>query len=172
MSRRQIAPASFALLAAALAAGVSCRDGTAPHDRGRGSLAAALFGLPSTPTIQSLRLDATKLALDAPPTPYEVTVRNPGALQAGILLQGEIVQGHATRAAGGFIASCPSPDGTLPTGTCTMRFTVTASNAAGGAGVLVAGPASFVLHLLRSDGVTTTMLDGAVVSVVLVDPAA
>ena len=51
-----------------------------------------------------------------------------------------------------------------------LSFVATASNTTGGTGTLVVGPATFVLQLLRSDGVTTTTLDTEVVPVRLVEP--
>jgi hypothetical protein len=53
-----------------------------------------------------------------------------------------------------------------------MTSTVTASDSTAGTGRLVAGPASSVLRILRSDGVTTPELDVRTVEELLVDAAA
>src|SRR5687768_15442504 len=118
------------LAAVTLLASLACRDQTvptAPQGDAEGSALAALRPIPLGPTITALTLKSTTLGLGAPGMPYVVTVLNPLPTSvSGVLLQGEIVQGFARRAAGGFIAKCPTPNGVLPPGTCTMAFTATA----------------------------------------------
>jgi hypothetical protein len=177
LPRRSTRPA-FLLAVAALAASVACREQTAPRDARpepdvRGASLQIVLPTPKIrPNISSLTLHAKKLAIGGPDATYVAEVHNPtGVDEPGITVQGEIVQGHAARGAGGFGVQCPGPDDTLPPGTCSMTLTVVASNAAGGTGTLVAGPAHFVLTLLRFDGVITTVLDRKAVGVLLVGGA-
>jgi len=119
-------------------------------------------------TISNLVLASTELAIDGPSIAWTATLSNPGTIQKGVFMQGEIVQGATVKGAGGATITCGAALGTLPPGTCTFGFTVTASNSAAGPGTLVPGPATFKLQLLESDGTTTTVLDTRTVDVTLV----
>lgn len=144
------------LVFGAAATVLACSDSVAPLDpSARAAVAAAQPNKPKgpTPKLRMLDLSSTTLTIGGASVPYTVTIQNSGPPRTSIILQGEIVQGAASRGAGSTNASCPIADGTLPNGSCTMGFTATASNAAGGTGTLVAGPATFVLKLVQADGV-------------------
>ncbi|MEO6527562.1 MAG: hypothetical protein ABIP93_13110 [Gemmatimonadaceae bacterium] len=124
-----------------------------------------------TPTITSLVLASTSLVIGQS-VGYTVQIQNPGFPLADVLIQGEMSQetgsGTVLKGAGGTYLTCASL-GSLPTGTCTMQFTVIAqSNSVGGA--FEPGPASFVLHLYKANGINVapTELDVKTVEVTLV----
>ena len=119
-------------------------------------------------TISSLVLNSTTLAIDGPSVGWTATLSNPGTIQKGVFMQGQIIQGTTVKGAGGATITCGAALGVLPPGTCTFSFTVTAANSAGGTGTLVPGAATFELQLEESDGTTTTVLDTRTVDVTLV----
>ncbi|HSR42707.1 MAG TPA: hypothetical protein VLL48_11055, partial [Longimicrobiales bacterium] len=105
--------------------------------------------------IVHVELDAPTIPLEGA-TGYTVTLYNPGPPVSGMLVQGEVEQGAARRAAGGTILGCPTFDGVLPTGLCTLRWDALASNSTGGTGTLVPGDAIFLLSLHEAFGVVDT----------------
>ena len=117
----------------------------------------------TTICITSLTPSSTNVILESgdPITTYSVTLQNPtGVAQSGpVFIQGILIQGEVTSAAGGTNVLCPpSPGGTLPVGNCTMSSVISASNlnsTIGGA--LVAGPARFLLELKQ--GLSGTIVD-------------
>jgi hypothetical protein len=122
--------------------------------------------LVATPGITSLTLASTTLPIDGPSINYTAVLNNPANTLQGVILQGIVVQGTTTRAAGGLSVSCGSALGVLPPGTCTVNFTVTASNSTGGSGTLVPGAATFQLSLIQSG--TNTTFDTKSVAVTLI----
>jgi adhesin/invasin len=105
----------------------------------------AIAGLAVTPS--SIRIGGASAQFTARLSNTQASARS------ALALQGTIVQGAASRAAGGTLLACPAvPAGTLPVGLCTATFAVTASNTASGTGTLVAGPATYRLEL-RSEAV-------------------
>lgn len=128
----------------------------------------------STPSIASLVLTSTSIVIGGQ-TDYTAQIQNYGFPQTDIFIQGEMSQqtesGTVVKGAGGTVLTCSSPAGALPTGTCSQQFTAAASSDATG-GSLVPGPASFVLHLYKSNGidVAPTELDVKTVEVTLVSP--
>lgn len=124
--------------------------------------------LVATPGITSLTLASTTLPIDGPSISYTATLNNPANSLQGMTLQGVIVQGSTTRAAGGLSVNCGSATGVLPPGNCTINFTATASTTTAGTGSLLPGPATFQLSLIQSGGGTSTTLDTKSVAVTLV----
>src|SRR3989449_1870569 len=100
----------------------------------------------------SVVLGSTTLVIDGVgvAVPYTATVVN-GTDQtlSSVVLQGWIDQGGASRAAGGLVVVCGAGDGVLPPGTCIFVFPGVASNARGGRGRLVGGPATARFQLLQ-----------------------
>ncbi len=114
--------------------------------------------------VASLSLDSPTLSVGGAGTGYTATLENAGDPLSNVVLEGEIVQEMTRRPAGGAPVSCPVPDGTLPSGTCTMGSVAAVSNEGPGTGLLVPGDARFVLRLVQ-DGVT---LDQRIMGVTLV----
>jgi hypothetical protein len=127
--------------------------------------------LVATPSITSLTLASTTLAIDGPGTTWTATLQNPAKSLQGVLLQGYIVQttttGTTRRAAGGLQVSCGSATGVLSPGTCTINFGTSASNAGSGNGTLTPGAATFELNMIQSGNPSTT-LDVKTVPITLV----
>ena len=123
--------------------------------------------LVATPSITSLTVSPTTIAIGGPSASWTATLQNPANSLQNVVLQGYMVQGATRQPAGGVAVSCGSAIGVLPPGTCTVSFTTSASNA-GGTGTLVPGPATFELNLIQSGGGTTTTLDTETVAVTLV----
>jgi hypothetical protein len=122
----------------------------------------------TTPFIASLTLSSSSVVLDGTPVNYTALLRNPSSSpQAGMFVQGYLIQGAVNKAAGGTNTTCAQPFGTLPTGDCTQVSIVSASNANGGAGNLVAGAASFLLELRQTTGQTSVLLDSKSVPVTI-----
>ena len=135
----------------------------------------------ANPTIQSLTLASTTLAIGGAGTTYTATVLNPAGSAIGrawptlpnVVLQGWIVQGTTVRAAGGTVITCPSgppSGGVLPAGTCTTGFSVGASNSGSGNGTLVAGSATFRLDLKQQGSGPEFIYDSKTIPVTLTSP--
>jgi hypothetical protein len=170
MTARSPRSAAHLLTAVALVASVSCADpitttGPSPQSAAATPLAAKVKDKDKAPRITTFTSASSTIVIDGPGTEYTVTVRNPGVPLSGVLLQGTLRQGTTSAAAGGVIAHCPAYDAVLPSGTCTMSFTMNASTTASGGSTLVAGPAEFRLELLGAGG---ALLDWKVVPVTLV----
>jgi hypothetical protein len=125
------------------------------------------INLVATPSIASLTLSPTTLAIGGPRASWTATLQNPANSLQNVSLQGYVVQGTARQAAGGVSVSCGSAIGVLAPGTCTVSFTAGASNGGGG-GTLVPGPATFELNLIQNNGGTNTTFDTKTVAVTLV----
>ena len=123
-------------------------------------------------SIVSVVPSSTTFTIEGPSVNYDVTISNPGSTNAtGVLIQAEIDQGSAARAAGGAVTSCPGAGaGVVPPGQCTMTMSANASNAGAGNGTLTPGNAKLVIQLYQSDG-TTTLLDTKTLKIVLVASA-
>jgi hypothetical protein len=123
--------------------------------------------LVATPSITSLTLSPTTLAIGGPRASWTATLQNPANSLQNVLLQGYMVQGATRQPAGGVSVSCGSAIGVLSPGTCTVSFTAGAANGVG-TGTLVPGPATFELNLMQSSGGTNTTFDTKTVAVTLV----
>lgn len=121
----------------------------------------------ATPSITTLTLAPTMVAIGGPSATYNASLQNPANSLQGVQLQGWFVQGLVRRAAGGTLVSCGSSAGAFPPGTCTMTSPASASNAGAGTGTLVPGPATFELHLIQSSGGGNTTFDVKTVAVTL-----
>lgn len=127
--------------------------------------------LVATPTVASLALSSTTLAIDGPSISWTATLQNPTKSLQGVALQGTIVQtlqGTTRRASGGTLVGCGSAFGVLPVGACTVTFSAMASNTGSGSGTLVPGAAVFELQMIQTDNGVTTVLDTRTVAVTLV----
>ena len=126
----------------------------------------------STPTIARLELESTTIPIGGEGN-YEVEIQNPGFPMTDVFIQGLMLQdsenGEVMKGAGGTNLTCGANSGDLPTGRCTIQFTVAASSDAIG-GALQPGLARFELHLYKSNGIDVepTELDVETVEVNLV----
>ncbi len=115
---------------------------------------------PPTPParIAAVTFSTTTLSLSGSQwADYTATLVNEGQSPiASVWVQGWAVQGSATRAAGGGVVNCTTELGALPPGNCTFRFSFRASNAGGGTGTLVPGPATATLELRWEYGIIST----------------
>jgi hypothetical protein len=159
------------ILVAALLAGASaCSDYTAP-----------VVTPPQAPSfaannekvkIKSLKLDANTLKIGGPSVAVDLTIGNSGpAIQTGISIRADIVQGTATRQA---IPSTQSqclpgdPAGFLPNGNCDMTLSASVSNAGPGS-TLTVGLATFVIRIFQAAGGVNTEIASKSVGINLVD---
>jgi hypothetical protein len=117
---------------------------------------------PNTPSIGALSPNSDTVMFGSS-IAYTATLTNPGASLSNVVLQGWIDQGTARRAAGGSMVMCGAGVGVLPNGTFNVQGSIVASNATGGTGTLVDGPATFELQLL----VNGTVLETTTVAVTL-----
>jgi hypothetical protein len=128
----------------------------------------------SMPTIASLVLESTSILIGGERN-YTVQIQNPGFPMEDVFIQGLMLQdagnGEVMKGAGGTNLTCGAESGDLPTGTCSVQFTVAASSDAVG-GALQPGLARFVLYLYKSNGIDVepTELDVETVEVTLVSP--
>lgn len=141
--------ARVALVALVATAFSACNDGPALT-----AVAPRLdvAGSSTTPQISALTLSSDSVFIGGPAVPFTATLDNPGAMQSGVAIQGWIVQGTLRHGANGTVINCGSGSGVLPTGTCTVSFSYSASNGLSGAGTLVPGAATFELDLEDGTG--------------------
>jgi uncharacterized repeat protein (TIGR01451 family) len=131
------------------------------------SAAFAVTLAPNTPSIGALSPNSDTVMFGSS-IAYTATLTNPGASLSNVVLQGWIDQGTARRAAGGSMVMCGAGVGVLPNGTFNVQGSIVASNATGGTGTLVDGPATFELQLivngtvLETKTVTVTLTTGVV----------
>jgi hypothetical protein len=125
--------------------------------------------LVSSPSITSLTLVSTTLAIGGPSTGWTATMQNPAKSLQNMVLQGAIVQGPAIRTTGALQVSCGSAPGVLPPGTCTISSSAGAANSNAGLGTLVPGPAQFQLSLIQ--GQTTIDMKSVAVTLVSSTPS-
>ena len=144
------------LLLAGLAAG-ACTEQTTPTavpDGPNAALTAAAGPNNQKVKVKSMQLASNTLRIDGPAVSGQVSIGNSGVALFAVELVGEIVQGPTSRRALKAMVQCsPAPEdsGKLPTGTCDMTFTVSASNSAVGDGPgLVPGAATFILHVIQT----------------------
>ena len=117
--------------------------------------------------ISNVQLASTTLTIGGANVPYTATVSNGGdATLTNVSVQARLLQGATNRAANGALVQCGGGEGVLPAGRCAYEFTIGASNANEGVGLLVAGPATAVFELRQGE----TVLDTFTVPVTLVDP--
>jgi alpha-tubulin suppressor-like RCC1 family protein len=155
------APLAFASLSTGLAHtcgsttdhAIYCWGADVTTEQGN-QITPTLVILGAPPSITSITLDSYTIVLGGATT-YHATLLNPGpTLTDDVSIQGYVTQGTANRATGGSSIECSlGVTGILPSGSCTTSFSVTISNALGGTGTLVPGPAT--LHLDLYDGTTT-----------------
>jgi hypothetical protein len=99
---------------------------------------------------------STTLVIGGANVSYVATISNgTGATQSDVLVQADIIQGSASRAAGFTVTSCAAL-GVVPTGTCTFSFSYLASNSTAGSGMLVPGNATARFQLRQGDGLLDT----------------
>ena len=149
-------------LLASLAAG-ACTEQTPPTGVVVGANAAvtAAAGANNQKVkVKTLQLSSNTLRIDGPSVSGNVTIGNSGlAIQNNVVVRAEITQGAASRAAVNTSIQCSStPIGKLPTGSCDMQFTASASNSAAGSGTLSAGSATFTLHVIQTSDAGDTEL--------------
>jgi hypothetical protein len=119
--------------------------------------------------ITNLELNTTTLAIGGANVPYDITIFNPGSSLSEVWFQGEIIQNGNVAGAGGSNVLCPPTlaDAVLPTGSCTMSFSVRASNQSSSPAPLVAGAATFKITLNQGFS-SPVVLDTRSVAVTLV----
>jgi hypothetical protein len=116
------------------------------------------------PQITDLLLNSMELVIEGPGVGYTATIDNPGPPLSDVVVQAYISQGETDKAAGGVVASCPLPNGQVPTGECQHSWAAYASNSFTGPGTLVPGPAELRVELWQSG----TRLDSYAVDITLV----
>lgn len=161
---------SASLLAVVALAGAGCSDNATPTAPAATRPVAALNSAAAKPRqrvpyISNLQLSSIYVSLSGGFTPYTVTVTNPSQKDfQSIYLKGELQSqnNQPPLPASAFLAYCPSPNGIVPHGDCTMSDGIT------GGPTLAPGPGFFTLRVLQqqSDG-TMTVLDSKTVDVVL-----
>jgi hypothetical protein len=117
---------------------------------------------PARVTISGLVLSPTPMTLGGGATLYQITLSNPGSVDAtGISIQSEVDQGNSVgREGGAFDAQCgPNAAGVVPPGDCTMVLPARADNAATGTGTLAVGNAKITIAVNQSDGSSTKQTD-------------
>ena len=109
---------------------------------------------------KTLQLSSNTLRIDGPSVSGNVTFGNSGlAIPNNVVVRAEITQGAASRQAVNTPTQCVSEvAGKLPTGSCDMTFTASASNLAPGSGTLSAGSATFTLHVIQTSDAGDTEL--------------
>src|SRR6476469_6349712 len=152
------------LLLAWLAAG-SCTEQTPPTGvaaRANAAVTAAAGANNQKVKVKTLQLGSNTLRIDGPSVSGNVTIGNSGlAIPNNVVVRAEITQGAASRQAVNTPTRCsaaPSDAGKLPTGSCDMTFTASASNLASGRGTLSAGSATFTLHVIQTSDAGDTEL--------------
>lgn len=126
--------------------------------------------------ILGANLSSTTLTIGGNLVPFTLDINNTGAPQSPVVLQTYIEQAGASRAAGGLLLNCAG-SGVLPSGTCTVSFTLEADNQNAGSGTLVPGPATARFDVeLGGDVIDTitvpiTLVDATTVSINSVSPA-
>lgn len=138
-----------------------------------GAITTDTIGITIVPpglAISELAIAPSSIRIGGASAQFTAVISNAQAsARSGLAVQGTIVQGAASRAAGGTLLACPSASpGTLPVGLCPASFSVSAGNSASGSGTLVAGPATYRLEL-RSEA---TVLATAELPVTLLAPEA
>ncbi|HET8624705.1 MAG TPA: DPP IV N-terminal domain-containing protein [Gemmatimonadales bacterium] len=139
--------ASASLLTFAALAIAACGDRLAPTEPDQ------LSAKKGKVKITNLALDSPTLSVGGPGTGFTATLQNAGDSRSNVLLEAEIVQGTTQRPGGSAPVTCAGPNGTLPSGTCTMGSVAAVSNEGPGTGLLVPGEARFVLRVVQA-GIT------------------
>ena len=139
-------------------AAVACTEQpppTAVPDGVNAAVAAAAGGQNQKVKVKTMQLASNTLRIDGPAVAGQVSIGNSGlAIPAGVVVRAELTQGASSRQAVNTATQCsaaPAETGKLPTGTCDMTFTASASNSATGTGpALVAGSATFILRVIQT----------------------
>ena len=142
------------LLLASLAAG-ACTDQTPPTavpDGVNAAVIAAAGPNSQKVKVKTLQLSSNSLRIDGPSVSGNVAIGNSGlAIPSDVIVKAEITQGSASKPALNTPTQCASaPAGKLPTGTCDMSFTTSASNSTPGSGTLIPGSATFTLRVVQT----------------------
>ena len=157
---------------ATLLLGVACADApTTPADASSPLLAKTPKA--KAPKIAGVVTASTTVAIGGAAVAYTINLQNQGPPVDSIIVQGEIVQGGVTKGAGGLYVLCGGTPGFLPTGNCSIAWTLSASGDPAG-GALVPGPATFRVSLLDDDNVQATppvVLDVRNIAITLVADA-
>jgi len=111
--------------------------------------------IPNTLTIAGVSASSLTPVIEGASVPYTASLQNPGVSLSNIFVMASVVQGTTRRDACGTLVNCGSGSGVLPTGTCAVPSTYSASNTLGGTGTLVAGPATLQLRIMQ--GLTTAL---------------
>ncbi len=144
---------TFAALVVALAglfSTISCADENVPTAIADGGALASMSpnaGNGGKVKVKQLQLQSNTIRIDGPADAGVVSIGNSGlAIQSGVSMRGEVVQGPATASGFDVPVQCspnPADAGKLPTGTCDATFSFTVSG-------LQPGAAVFVLHVLQA----------------------
>jgi hypothetical protein len=158
-------------LATLVLGGAACADSvpTAPLT----APVATKQAKPKLPKIGGVALSSTTVPIGGAAVAYTVALPNQGPAVDSIIVQGEIVQGAVTKGAGGLYVQCGGTPGFLPTGTCAVAWSLSASGDVAG-GALVPGPATFRITLYDDDNVQATppvVLDVRNIAITLVADA-
>ena len=152
------------LLFASLAAN-ACTDHTPPTaipGRVDAASMAAAGANNQKVKVKTLQLSANTLRIDGPSVSGNVSIGNSGlAIPGGVVVKAEITQGAVSKLALNSLTQCsttPGDPGKLPTGTCDMAFTASASNSVPASGTLVPGSATFTLHVIQTSDAGDTEL--------------
>lgn len=152
------------LLLASLAAG-ACTEQTPPTGVTAGvnaAISAAAGANNQKVKVKTLQLGSNTLRINGPSVSGNVTIGNSGlAIPNNVVVRAEITQGAASRQAVNTPTQCsaaPGDAGKLPTGSCDMAFTTSASNLTSGSGTLTAGSATFTLHVIQTSDAGDTEL--------------
>lgn len=124
---------------------------------------------PPTPKINSVKLNTTNVILDGPAVVDTIVLGNQNVNSfSGVNVSLSIVQGATTVGVGGGQVSCGGAPGVLPTGTCTVTGSFSASSNGTG---LVAGAARLQVKLFQFQFPTITTYDTTSVAITIVPNA-
>jgi hypothetical protein len=104
--------------------------------------------------VKTLQLSSNTLRIDGPSVSGNASIGNSGlAIPAGVVVKAEITQNATSKLALNTPTQCvttPGTPGKLPTGTCEMTFTASASNSVPANGTLTPGSATFTLRVIQT----------------------
>lgn len=122
---------------------------------------------PPTPIISGITLGSSNVTLDGPATGYTITIKNQNINTFSKMnLTLSILQGGHGFGVGGGQVACGGASGDIPTGTCTITGTFSATSAAG----LVAGAATLQVQLFQFS-TSITIFDTETVPITIVPNA-
>jgi hypothetical protein len=161
----------LSLLALLALAGAACSDDTSPTApqavEPAATVTAAAPAKPRTPYISDVQLHYIYIDM-GPDGTYDnrvdIELTNPGPKATGLHLKATVQDNHYTVDGGSLTLVCPTPDGSLPRGTCRLRFFVTPPPH-----WLELGPAKLTITLMqRGLDNSITALDRRTLDVILV----